>query len=166
MLIKLNFLDKGGKRKFLDNSQTHRTCQLINKIFFTNPTNLNTLCQRLQTQTTDTYQAIKQHDDNIRYKNNTFDNNDISIKINRQSQVQFTGQDFWAACCTKHTLKATNTLKTWIEFFVLLVSFFKQFSSRFENSLTWENWLHQSPIILLSYSASIILSLGLSLCKL
>ena len=81
---------------------------------------------------------------------------------NFNSHAQFRGQDSWPDWGT------SNTLQLWIEFCVQLVESFTQFSSGFQISLTREKWLRQFQIlnISLNYSASIILSLGLRLCKL
>lgn len=53
------------------------------------------------------------------------------------------------------------------EFRAYLVKSCHEFSSRFQNSVTREKWVRQSPIIKVSlnHPVSIILSLGLSLCK-
>ena len=47
-------------------------------------------------------------------------------------------------------LRTLNTLQPKIEFCVQLPQSFKQFSSKFQNSLTQGNWMHQSLIIKIS----------------
>ena len=44
----------------------------------------------------------------INNNSNAFDNNDISMKINRQSEVEFRSQDLRPDCCIKCTLRASN----------------------------------------------------------
>ena len=63
---------------------------------------------------------LTKHDGNNISKNYTFRINVVSMKINRQSQIQFRGEDLWPDRCIKYTLRMSNTLQPIAEFCCLI----------------------------------------------